>query len=381
MPRLLWVVLAGFAAARLWAQPPPEVIIRNNDRNGDGKLSREEFPPPGLPLFDRIDADRDGFVTLQEAQTFAQQRQRQGPGGPPPLPTPDYENVPYGPHERNVLDLWLAKSDAPTPLVIYYHGGGFRSGDKRTIQPQLLAGLLQAGISVAAANYRLTDTAPYPAQMHDSARALQFVRLHAAEYNLDPTRVGATGGSAGAGISQWLLFHDDLADAVNDDPVLRQSTRVTCAVVYAAQTSYDPRFQAQLFGTNQVEPAELALFGMAGPGDVNDPRFWPLFEDASPINHVTADDGPVFLFYPQANDPLPLNPPGNLFIHHPRFGIVLKEKLDALGVECIVRLPEDYPQAPSRPPVEEYLRFFRDKLGVGDREPQAGMRRGLAGPA
>ncbi|MBM3477041.1 MAG: esterase [Armatimonadetes bacterium] len=357
------VVLAAVAQA----QPPsPEQIIGNRDANGDGKLSREEFPPQGQQLFDRIDTNKDGFVTLEEARAFAQQ---QRPPGPPPLPTPDYENVAYGPFERNVLDIWLAKSDKPTPLVIYYHGGGFRGGDKRTIQPQLLDGLLKAGVTVAAANYRLTDTAPYPAQMHDCARALQFLRLHAAEYNLDPTRVGATGGSAGAGISQWLAFHDDLADPGNEDEVLRQSTRITCAVVYAAQSSYDPRFHRELFGSDQVEPALIALFGMSGPQDVDDPKFWPLFEDASALPHLTADDAPVFAYYQQANDPLPPNAPGSLFIHHPKFGEVLKEKMDELGIECIVRFREDYPNTPGRAPVEEYLQFFLDKLGVTPANP------------
>jgi len=200
--------------------------------------------------------------------------------------------------------------------------------------------------------------------MHDCARALQYLRLHAQEYNLDPTRVGATGGSAGAGISQWLLFHDDLADPDSKDAVLRQSTRLTCAVVYAAQSSYDPRVHMELFDTDQVEPAGLALFGMSGPEDINDPKFWPLFEDASPINHATADDGPVFLYYAQANTPLPPNSPGNQYIHHSKFGIVLKEKLDALGVECILRLREGYGDAPGRAPVDEYVRFFLEQLGA-----------------
>ena len=46
---------------------------------------------------------------------------------------PTHADVRYGEHERNVLDLYLAKSDKPTPLVLYIHGGGFRGGDKRTL--------------------------------------------------------------------------------------------------------------------------------------------------------------------------------------------------------------------------------------------------------
>jgi acetyl esterase/lipase len=62
----------------------------------------------------------------------------------------------YGEHERNILDLWLAKADEPTPLVIFYHGGGFYAGDKRRSMPvPLLLKLLEAGISVAGVNYRI----------------------------------------------------------------------------------------------------------------------------------------------------------------------------------------------------------------------------------
>ena len=93
---------------------------------------------------------------------------------------PDYADVPYGPHERNKLDIWLAGNGAPTPLVVYFHSGGFRGGDKRSIRQMLLSSLLAAGISVAAVNYRLSNTAPYPAQMHDAARAVQFLRYYAA---------------------------------------------------------------------------------------------------------------------------------------------------------------------------------------------------------
>jgi len=293
-------------------------------------------------------------LVLLTANLVASAQQR------PQLPAPDHADVRYGPHDRNVLDIWLAKSSTPTPLVIYYHGGGFRAGDKRTLNPELLEKLCAAGISVAAANYRLSNVAPYPAQMHDSARALQFLRLHAGRYGIDPHRVGAFGGSAGAGISQWLAYHDDLADPANSDPVLRQSARLAAVAPFNAQSSYDPRFIKKLMNTNQVHPALVALFGMGSPSDADNPRFFPLFEDSSPINHLTSDDPPILVFFSQRNDPLPENSPGEVHIHHPKFGFALKEKADRLGVACTLILRENHPEGF---PVDRFVEFFRTHLG------------------
>ncbi len=343
------------------ASKATQAFFKKHDHDGDGKLLRKEFPERVRHMFDRIDANKDGVLTTEEDEAF--RKRRQNWRKQPARPTPDHANVKYGPHERNVLDIWLAKSDAPTPLVIYYHGGGFRGGDKRTLNAELLKGLRKGGVSVAAANYRLSGTAPFPAQMHDCARALQFLRLHAKKYNIDSTRVGATGGSAGAGISQWLAFHDDLANPDSEDPVERQSTRLTCAVVYAAQTTYDPRAIKELFNTTEVDGALIPFYGMKSAADVNDPKFHALFEEASPMNHLTADDVPVMLFYPQANTPLPQNSPGKQHIHHPKFGVVLKEKMDALGIECVVKFREDYPKDAGRnAAVKDYVLFFLDKL-------------------
>ena len=84
------------------------------------------------------------------------------------LPKPTYENVKYGPHERNALDFWEAKSKQPTPLLISIHGGGFMLGNK-SVQPQLLKDCLDAGISVAAINYRYSTQAIAPASFQDGA--------------------------------------------------------------------------------------------------------------------------------------------------------------------------------------------------------------------
>lgn len=249
---------------------------------------------------------------------------------------PTHENVKYGPHERNVLDVWLAKSDKPTPVLVSIHGGGFRNGNK-SVSPDLLRKCLESGISVVAITYRLTDVAIAPAQFHDSARAIQFVRHNAKEWNLDPKRIAATGSSAGAGLSLWLGFHDDRADPKSDDPVLRQSTRLTCMSVFNGQTSYDPRFIRDLFPGKDVykESALAKLFDV----DLNKLDDLPkekykLFEFVSSINHLTKDDAPAQLIYASKLD-TPITTQG-IGIHHPKFGQALKERMDKLGIECEV---------------------------------------------
>lgn len=371
---VLVAVLALSLGGGAFAQEERSPISRF-DADGDGKLSREEVPEGMARGFDRIDANRDGFLDAEELSAARAARGERGegrgegrpgdgpgragnPGGR--LPDPDHANLKYGDHERNVVDLWLAKSERPTPLVIYFHGGGFRVGDKRSFSPALLDGLRAKGISVAAANYRLTDVAPFPAPMHDGARALQFLREHAEKYNLDPARFGAIGGSAGAGISLWLAFHDDLADPKAEDPVKRRSSRLAAVVGVAAQASYDPRFIGQLFDTKEIHPALLGLFGMESPEDVADEKFHAACAEASPITHVTKDDPPVFLYYPQPNEKLPPGSTGERHIHHPKFGFVLKEKLEALKIACEMQVAEG--RGDRRQPVEDYVAFFAKHL-------------------
>ena len=266
----------------------------------------------------------------------------------PALPEPAFANVKYGAHEQNVLDIWTTQGETPTPLVIYYHSGGFRGGDKRELNPKLLDLLLKEGFTVASANYRLSDVAPFPAQMHDSARALQHLRHHTKKYNIDPDRTGAMGSSSGGGIALWLAFHDDLADTNNVDPVARESTRISVAVVNGAQSSYDPRFITKQFNTTEVDSALVSFFGMNSAKDVDNQKFYPLFEEASAINHLSKDDPPVLLFYRQPNKPPPPNSTNAQYIHHPKFGFVLKEEMDKLGIECELKLRKDYSRKAGR---------------------------------
>jgi acetyl esterase/lipase len=312
-------------------------------------------------------------VSLVALQGAAVQAQRT-PGS---LPKPDVANAKYGPHERNVLDLWKAKTKRPTPLVVFIHGGAFRAGSKSTLAPDLLDAFLEAGISVAAINYRLSQDAPFPAPMLDSARAIQFLRLKAKDWDLDSERIGATGASTGSGIALWIGFHADLANPKSDDPVEQQSSRLTCVGVFGPQTTYDPRVIKQWVGGRVHEhPGIQALYGLKA-SDMDTPRAHQLFTEASPITYLTANAPPVFLYYFESKNPLPPDArPGEGF-HHPNFGIKLKEKMDALKVECVLRLPTDYADNTNIPAQMkgDMVAFMRRHLKAGDKAPTT-----VAGP-
>jgi len=185
------------------------------------------------------------------------------------------------------------------------------------------------------------------------------------DLGIDPGRIAACGNSAGAGIALWVGFHDDLADPRNDDPVLRQSSRLACMGVVGAQTSYDPRFIKQLIGGRAHEHVALKpLFGVSSPAESDTPRIHRLYEEASPLNHVSSDDPPVILFYSEPNAPLsPAARPG-AGIHHPRFGAALKAMLDPLDVECILRHNDDYrgQEHPEQAMYQDLVGFFAKHL-------------------
>ncbi|NOX98791.1 MAG: alpha/beta hydrolase [Verrucomicrobia bacterium] len=250
-----------------------------------------------------------------------------------PLPIKKAE-VSYGPHAMNVLDFWQAEGEGPRPLLVYIHGGGWTGGDKSKSGPKI-QDFLDKGISVAAVNYRLSGDFPLPVPVHDAARAVQFLRYKAKEWNIDKKHIALTGGSAGACTSMWLLLHDDLADPESKDPVLRESTRVQGAAVRGGQTSIDPKVIEPWLGPNVLKHRmiNMAVGEKTMEGALeNYEKHKALYVEFSPYNHVSKDDPPLFMTY--GNDmTLPSKDAGH-GIHHPVYGVKLKEKSDSLGHEC-----------------------------------------------
>jgi len=270
-------------------------------------------------------------------------------------PAPTHRNAAYGPHERNVVDVWLAESNSPTPLVLYIHGGGFRGGSKESLRGDVLRQLLDAGISVAAVNYRLISHKRLPAAHHDCRRALQFLRSKAGEWNFDKTRVGAFGGSAGAQLCMWLAFHDEMAKPDGDDPIERESTRLACVATNGGQTTMDFAWWQKWFpGCDGPHRDPHEAFEAK-----TDEELAKLVAEVSALSLISADDPPIFMSYGMAPDaPVPTDPQRarGWKVHHVMFGVKLKEKMDQLGVEADLK----YPGASTK--YESIPQFFKEKL-------------------
>jgi acetyl esterase/lipase len=239
-----------------------------------------------------------------------------------------------------VLDFWKAEGEGPRPLLVYIHGGGWTGGDKKQDTTKSIQPYLNKGISCAAINYRLTGEVPLPAPVHDAARAIQFIRSKAADWKVDTKHIALTGGSAGACTSMWLLLHDDLADPKSTDPVLRESTRVCAAAVNAGQTSIDPKVIEGWLGPNVLKHRmiNMAVGEPTMEGALkNYEKHEKLYKEFSAYNHVDSQDPPLFMTY-GADMTLPSKDAGH-GIHHPVYGVNLKEKSDKFGHECHLLIP------------------------------------------
>ena len=244
----------------------------------------------------------------------------------------------YGPDSKNTLDLWQAGGAEPRPLLIYIHGGGWMNLNKSEVFKYVdIESWLAKGVSVASIDYRYSTDAILPAPVYDAAHAVQFLRYKAAELSIDPLRIALQGGSAGGCSALWILFHDDLANPESSDPVLRESSRVQGAYAQFPQTSIDPETLNAWIG----EPAASYPMIYRSVGAVsyaammqNYSRYKALFAEFSPINHMDADDPPLYIDYSKNLMTLPPSDAATA-IHHGQFGIKLKEKADAIGYSKI----------------------------------------------
>ncbi len=279
-----------------------------------------------------------------------------------------HANVRYGPHERNLLDIWLVESEKPMPVVIYIHGGGFVGGDKSKIYKSGdMPKFLRAGVSFATINYRYLTDEPrgVRACLHDSKRALQFIRSKAEDWNVDKKRIGAYGGSAGAGTATWLAFHDDMAEPESPDPVLRESTRLAVVGALATQATYDVLQWRELLGipsdpdVYEASLREAAMFyGLEDVDELTGPKGQAIRADVDMLGLMSKDDPPLYV----ANSMKGGTPENRGHRnHHPLHAAALKKRAEEVGLETEVHAGKIGIE-PVNP--EGLVKFFLRHLGA-----------------
>ena len=245
-----------------------------------------------------------------------------------------------------LLDLFVPeKADGPLPLIVWIHGGAWSAGSKNGT-PAL--GQLRRGYAVASINYRLSQEAIFPAQIHDCKAAIRWLRAHAKEYNLDPKRIGVWGSSAGGHLVALMGTSGDVKELEGDEGNLDQSSRVQAVCDWFGPTDFcqiaahalpDSKFDHDAAGS-----PESKLIG--GPVQENKDKV----AKANPITYVSKDDPPFLIMHGDKDNVVP---------HHQ--SEILAEALKKAGVQVTFETVKGAGHGFGGPEVMKTVEEFFDK--------------------
>ena len=278
----------------LWVsaqQRSPEMLFKQWDKNKDGKLSPTELPQNARRNFTRVDANKNGTISLEEHLRFLKRLRSAQPRQLKDVTV--LRDIPYvgTKNPRQMLDLILPTNRAgkePLPVIAFIHGGGWRNGNKSS-GVNRVTGLVQTGHYVGVSiGYRLTSEAIWPAQIHDCKAAIRWLRGNAKKHGMDPGKIAVWGSSAGGHLVSILGSTGGVKELEGKlGHHLEESSRVTAVVNY-----YGPSALLQMddhpgrMKHNSSDSPESLLIGAAIQEAKKKTR------QASPLTHVTKDDAP-----------------------------------------------------------------------------------------
>lgn len=223
--------------------------------------------------------------------------------------------VEYANPDDQHLRLNIARpktGDGPFPAIVCIHGGGFRAG-KREGYDALIVKLAQQGYVAVTVSYRLAPKYQFPAAVHDTKAAVRWVRANAAKYKIDPARIGATGGSAGGHLAQFLGVTADVKEFEGDGGNAKESSAVACVV-----NVFGPSDFTKSYGKS-VDAAEVLPLFLGG--NLEKARKQHL--KASPLYWVTPNAAPTLCIHGTEDK----------YVAHEQ-AVWMIDKLKASGVEA-----------------------------------------------
>jgi acetyl esterase/lipase len=152
-------------------------------------------------------------------------------------------DIPYGMANGRLLSLDALRpegdSEVALPVVLWLHGGCWYSGNKgNAIDKHMLDFLVRSGFVVASAEYRLSDEASFPAQIHDVKAAIRWLRARPEVLGINPERVALAGFSAGAHLAALAATTVGVQELEGESGSPGYSTRVRAAIAMAAPTDF-----------------------------------------------------------------------------------------------------------------------------------------------
>ncbi len=208
------------------------------------------------------------------------------------------ENIVYGTGGGEELKLDLARPDheGPFPALVFIHGGGWHGGSRAGYIPAIKEAARRGYVAVTI-SYRLmkfdqtkrettTATPIFPAQIEDAKAAIRWVRANADKYQIDPDRIGVTGGSAGGHLSLLVGLTDENDGLEGSGGNPEQSSRVQAVV-----NVYGPTEMARCYETSSVDWI-FRLFLGGTPDEAAE-----LYRKSSPVTYVSSDDPPVLTLH------------------------------------------------------------------------------------
>jgi len=206
-----------------------------------------------------------------------------------------------------LLDVYLPAAEGnpakPFPAIVHFHGGGWRVGERSSLGPVLdglgfspFRRLTDAGFVVVSADYRLSGTARFPAQLDDAKAAVRWLRDHADEFTVDPDRIYAWGDSAGGHLASLV--------GLTPADTTAGTTRDTAGTVAAVAAWYAPADLLRMAEQSRLDAVARA----DDPGSREELLIGAVLAeapgkaaDASPVSHVTPAAPPFLLVHGTAD--------------------------------------------------------------------------------
>jgi len=330
LPAMLWIPLVSAQEA---APPGREAVrqraLKEFDKDGDGRLSPDE--------------------RREALRAYRQREDARSRPAEEPLPrgTKALRNIEYARVDGKplLLDIYLPK-DAPRPLpvIVWIHGGGWQAGDKNHCPA---VPFVSQGYAAVSINYRLTDEAPFPAQIHDCKAAIRWVRAHAKEYGFAADRIGVWGASAGGHLAALLGTSGGVKELEGDvGDNLNYSSRVQAVCDFCGPSSFREEDFESVPWAGKQEGAKAVTKLCGGP--LREHREMAVL--ASPVAHVSRDD-PPFLIVHGAKDTLV----------RPKHAELLAAALKKAGVEVTLKILPDAGHGVGRPETHKLAVEFFDR--------------------